>query len=680
MEWALQRDSTRNSCDNLFLKPRFLGKVLALGVIMSQGSRPEGKFGPPTDVKSVLQMFKRPKRVVVTAGMPYANGPLHLGHLAGAHVPADIFARWMRMLIGAENVLFVNGNDDHGSTSEVAAVKAGKTIREFIDTIHEQQKATLVKYGIQTDIFTGTSRPETYPLHEAYAQNFLRRLHKNGLLEKRVTKQWFDPKMNRFLQDRFVRGTCPICAQLEACADSCDSCGSTFDPSTLLDPKSQLSEATPELRDTAHWWLNMWEVADPLKKWIETKQKVWRNAVYTEVSNTVLIGCRFENVHEDQYKELKAALPPHKSRYVAGKKVECLFETKADLAKAQTTLEAAGISVVVTDKWASRPITRDVSWGIPVPPEIDPDMKGKTLYVWPDSLLAPIVFTKVALKKAGKDPDQYKDFWCDPEAIGVQFLGQDNVFFYVIMQGAMWLGTQDDTQRPPTKGDLQMTEILSVYHLMVSGEKMSKSKGNFYTGDQLLEMGYSPDQVRYFLALLSLPVKASNFDFDQFAERNRFLAGPLNAAFEKPISACHSKYGGQVPEGQLIGKVEADTIKIVQTYLRSMQKGDYSTLLGQVENYARQINSLFTQFKPHDDRAPEKERKDALYSCFYVLKNLMIMLAPFAPHTMNELRLSLNLPEAALRADELGTGLPAGHRIEAKRSYFPAVEGVAGLG
>jgi methionyl-tRNA synthetase len=422
----------------------------------------------------------------------------------------------------------------------------------------------------------------------------------------------------------------------------------------------------------------MWKTADPLKAWIETKQKAWRQAVVMEVSNTVLIGCRFDNTFEEKYKEIKATLPKHKSRYVPGKKVECLFDNKADLAAAQAALESAGIPSTVTDKWAYRPITRDVSWGIPVPPEIDPDMKGKTLYVWPDSLIAPIVFTQVALKESGRKIEEYKDFWHNPEGTIVQFLGQDNVFFYVIMQGSMWLGQQDDISHVPGAGDLQMSEILSVYHLMVNGEKMSKSKGNFYTGDQLLEMGYAPDQVRYFLALLSLPVKASNFDFEVFKERNKFLAGPLNAAFEKPISACHSKFGSKVPEGKLIGKVEAETVKLVQTYLRSMQKGDYSTLLGQVENYARQINSLFTQFKPHDDRAPEQERRDALYSCFYVLKNLMIMLAPFAPHTMNELRQSLNLPESVLRADELGTGLPPGHTILAKRIYFPPVEGAEG--
>ncbi|MBX3017579.1 MAG: class I tRNA ligase family protein [Bdellovibrionaceae bacterium] len=643
---------------------------------MSQpGTKPENRFTPPTDVPSALKQAKKPKKVVVTAGMPYANGPLHLGHLAGAHVPADIYARWMRMLIGAENVLFVNGNDDHGSTSEVAAVRAGKTIREFIDTIHEKQKETLKKYSVQTDVFTGTSRPETYPKHEKYSQDFLRKLHANGMLEKRVTEQWFDPKANRFLQDRFVRGTCPNCGATEAYSDECDTCGTTFDPSTLKSPRSEISDATPELRKTAHWWLDMWKVADPLKTWIDSKTKAWRSAIIQEVTNVVLIGCRFENVHEEKYKEIKDTLPKHKSRYVPGKKVECLFDSKADLAAAQATLESHGIPSTITDKWGYRPITRDVSWGIPVPPELDPEMNGKTLYVWPDSLIAPIVFTQVALEKSGRSAESFKDFWCDPEATVVQFLGQDNVFFYVIMQGSMWLGHKNDPQQLPQRGDLQMTEVLSCYHLQVNGEKMSKSKGNFYTGDQLLEMGYGPDQVRYYLAMLSLAVKASNFDFEHFKERNKFLAGPMNAAFEKPISACHSKYGGQVPEGKLIGKAEAETLKIVQMYLRSMQKGDYAVLLGQVENYARQINSLFAQFKPHDDRAPEAERKDALFTCFYVLKNLMIMLAPFVPHTMNELRQSLNLPESALRAEELGTGLPAGHVIGPKRTYFPAVEG-----
>src|SRR5690606_14063991 len=227
----------------------------------------------------------------------------------------------------------------------------------------------------------------------------------------------------------------------------------------------------------------------------------------------------------------------------------------------------------LVDGWAHRSITRDVAWGIPVPSDIDPAMANKSLYVWPESLIAPISFTKVALKKKGLDPQTYSDYWNDPEANVYQFLGQDNVYFYVLMQGAMWLGVKNDPYSMPKNGELQFTDILSCYHLQIDGQKMSKSKGNFYTGDQLVdEMGYSADQVRYFLALLSLTEKSSNFDFETFKQRNEFLAGPMNAAFERPIAAANSKFDGVVPAGKLLEKVEKETLKIVQTYVKAMEK------------------------------------------------------------------------------------------------------------
>ncbi|MCA9570650.1 MAG: class I tRNA ligase family protein, partial [Myxococcales bacterium] len=131
---------------------------------------------PPTDIPSVLARIPRPSRAVVTAGMPYANGPLHIGHLAGAHVPADIHARWLGLLIGRRNVLFVCGTDDHGSTSEVAASRAGVPVREFIDGIHARQKQTMDRYGISLDAWSGTSRPETFPRQVALTEWFIRRL------------------------------------------------------------------------------------------------------------------------------------------------------------------------------------------------------------------------------------------------------------------------------------------------------------------------------------------------------------------------------------------------------------------------------------------------------------------------------------------------------------------------
>jgi methionyl-tRNA synthetase len=625
-------------------------------------------FTPPANVKEVLERLPRPKSAVITGGMPYANGPLHLGHLAGAMVPPDIMARYMRMLIGKQNVLFVSGNDDHGSTSEVASIKAGMPIREFIDSIHDKQVATTNRYGISYDIFSGTSQPDCYPTHKEVCQDFMVKLYKNGLLEKKTTKQWFDPKINRFLQDRNVTGKCPnpACTNEQAYSDNCEVCGMEYDPSQLINPKSSLSDATPELRDTTHLWLDMIKEQDNLVEWLKGKQNKWRKGVINLVMDTVQPAIEFPNVHEPKYKEIKATLPKHKSRYAPGKMVVAQFENKADLEAASKIFNENGIEFKLMDGWAHRSITRDVTWGIPVPAEIDPEMKDKTLYVWPDSLIAPISFTRVALKKQGREAE-WTRFWKDPEAKIYQFLGQDNVYFYVLMQGAMWFGVKDN---------YTMTDVYSVFHLMVNGEKMSKSRGNFYSGDQLTEeMGYDPDQIRYFLSTLGLADKQSNFDFETFKERNKFLAGPMNAAIEKPISAANSKFDGVVPDGKLLEKIEKETMKIVQLYVKNMEKSDHITLLGQIENYARLINSLFVQYKPHDDRAELEGRKDGLYSCFYVLKNLMIMLYPFAPQTMERVRESLKLPETVWSVDELGTGIAAGHRVGEKGVYFPGVEG-----
>lgn len=633
--------------------------------------------GPPADVPSVLKQLHRPKRAVVTAGMPYANGPLHLGHLAGAHLPPDIYARWLGMLIGRENVLFVCGTDEHGSTSELAALNAGVPIREFIDGIHDRQKRTLERYSISLDTFSGTSRPDCFPLHKEVCQEFLRRLHANGLLEKRASRQWFDPKVQRFLPDRFVHGRCPNpkCDNVKAYGDECDRCGAQYEPTALLDPRSSVSDATPEMRMTEHWFLDMWSVSETLREWLQGKQKTWRASMLADVLDRVMPSLRFAGEREKEYVAIKATLPKHKSKYAQGKQVVLQFGNKVDLDTGRTMLKELGIEAALVDEWAHRSITRDIAWGVPLPElEAGFDVTGKTLYVWPDSLIAPISFTQVALKERGEDPARHAEFWRDPDARIVQFLGQDNVFFYVLMQGAMWLGTQDDPHRQPRVGELQMTDVFGCFHLLVSGEKMSKTRGNFYTGDQLLdEKGYTADQLRYYLALLGLPEKSSDFDFGKLDERNRFLAGPMNAAFEKPISAAHARFGGKVPEGVLLDKVAADTLRIVQRYVRSMDKADYPTLLYEIENYARTINSLFTQHKPHDDRHPEEQRRNALYSCFYVLKTLMIMLYPFVPDTMDRLRESLRLPPTVFNVDELGTPIAAGHELGPKGVYFPAV-------
>ena len=622
-------------------------------------------------VQAIFNRVQRPSKAVVTAGMPYANGPLHLGHLAGAHLPADIHARWLGLLIGREHVLFVCGTDDHGSTSELTALRANRPVADVIGELHEKQADALSRYGIGLDIYSGTSRPETFPRHSARCQEMLSKLYEHGRLTSRVSKHWFDPEVQRFLPDRLVSGTCPQCGAGGAYSDECDVCGAKYSAEDLVDPISAVSSATPELRDSKHLWLDMWAPSELIQEWV-SKKRDWRPIVSRPILDEIAPSTRFSRTQEEHYKTFSSQLPKHKRKYGKNQMMLLQFKTKADLEQGMSQLRAEGIDAELVDQWAYRSISRDIPWGIPVP-TVEEGLEGKTLYVWPDSLIAPIAFSEAALERRGEDPAKVSEYWFDPDAKIYQFLGQDNVFFYVLMQAAMWIGSQDDPTRLPEAGDLQMSEVFGCFHLSINGEKMSKSKGNFYTCAQLLdELNYDPDQVRYFLALQGLSEKPADFDFEMFAQRNAFLAGRMNASFEKPISAAHSRFEGCVPEGKLIDKVEKDTVAMVQRYVKAMGKANYPNMLYELENYARKINTLFNKYKPHDDRYPEEQRRDALFSAFYLLKNLMIMLYPFVPQTMERLRTSLQLPPEVFSVDELGTGITAGHEVGQKGAYFPA--------
>ena len=355
-------------------------------------------------IPEILARVERPKRAVVTAGMPYANGQIHLGHLAGAHVPADIHARYLGMLIGRENVLFVCGSDDHGSTSEVAALQAGVPIRELVDRTHARHAETLARYAIDLDVYSGTSQPEIFRQHCERSWWFLSRLRDNGLLEKRSSHQWYDPALGRFLPDRLVRGKCPNpkCDNEDAYSDECGVCGKQYLPSELKNPRSALSSATPEMRETTHWWLDMWKVSDTMRTWIEGKQKSWRQLVLSESLERVYPNLRVAGDLEDAYKAVAATLPPHKRKWAPGRNLLLQFRSMAEYETGKELLASHGIPGVAADEWAHRPLTRDVSWGIPITPELDPDLVGKTLYVWPDSLIAPISFSQLALEKRGE--------------------------------------------------------------------------------------------------------------------------------------------------------------------------------------------------------------------------------------------------------------------------------------
>ena len=192
-----------------------------------------------------------PKRYTVTSALPYANGPLHIGHIAGAYLPADIYVKFLRM--NDEDVVFVCGSDEHGAAITLRAKKEGITPQEIVDKYHGINKKAFADFGIDFDIYHRTSSE----LHHKTASDFFLKLEENNVFEVEESEQFYDEEYNQFLADRYVTGTCPKCGNENAYGDQCEKCGSALSPTELIDPKSTLSGKTPKMRTTKHWYLPM---------------------------------------------------------------------------------------------------------------------------------------------------------------------------------------------------------------------------------------------------------------------------------------------------------------------------------------------------------------------------------------------------------------------------------------
>lgn len=315
------------------------------------------------------------KKTLVTSALPYANGALHLGHLAGAYLPADIYVRYLRLL--GREVLWVCGSDEHGAAITMRAKKEGKTPREIIDTYHALNKSTFEKLGISFDIYHRTSDP----LHFETSQEFFKKLYAEGdEFEERITEQYYDEAYDQFLADRYIKGTCPRCGHTEAYGDQCENCGSSLSPTELIEPISTLSGQKPTLKSTKHWYFRLNKHEDWLKSFIQQGQ---------------LDGTFHHNAQNWR-------------SHVIG---QCMSWLDGGL--------------------TPRAITRDLDWGIPVPLE---EAKGKVLYVWFD---APIGYISATRQWCLDHQQDWKDWWQNAETDLVHFVGKDNIVFHCIIFPAM---------------------------------------------------------------------------------------------------------------------------------------------------------------------------------------------------------------------------------------------------
>ena len=309
----------------------------------------------------------------VTAALPYANGPLHLGHVAGVYLPADIFVRFLRM--NGHDVAFICGSDEHGAAITLRAKKEGLSPKDIVDKYDGIIRQAFSDFNISFDIFHRTSSA----LHHQTSADFFKRLYDQGQFTEEVSEQYFDEEFQQFLADRYITGTCPKCQSAGAYGDQCEKCGSDLSPTDLIKPISTLSGKTPVLRTTSHWYLPMNQHETWLKEWIQEgvldgeqqhNPKEWRNQVIGQCMSWINGGLR------------------------------------------------------------PRAMTRDLDWGVKVPL---PGADGKVLYVWLDAPIGYISATKQWALDNGKDWEQY---WLKSKAKDrklVHFIGKDNIVFHAII-------------------------------------------------------------------------------------------------------------------------------------------------------------------------------------------------------------------------------------------------------
>ncbi|SFB95923.1 methionyl-tRNA synthetase [Parapedobacter composti] len=306
------------------------------------------------------------KRYTVTSALPYANGPLHIGHLAGAYIPADIYVRFLRL--NGKDVVYVCGSDEHGAAITIKAKKEGTTPQAIIDKYHAQIKASFEQFGISFDIYHRTSER----VHHELSQEFFLNLYEKGEFIEQVTEQYYDEDYHQFLADRYITGTCPNCKSEGAYGDQCEKCGTSLNPTDLINPISTLSGKPPVLRETKHWYLPLDKYQPWLEQWLlEGKRDVLKSNVYGQ--------CR---------SWLKSGLQP-------------------------------------------RSMTRDLDWGVDVPLD---EAKGKKLYVWLDAPIGYISATKQWALDTGNDWEKYWKKQANPadNACLIHFIGKDNIVFHCI--------------------------------------------------------------------------------------------------------------------------------------------------------------------------------------------------------------------------------------------------------
>ena len=593
-----------------------------------------------------------PKRAVITGGMPYGNKELHFAHFGGYMVHADTFARFLRDRIGEENVVFVSGTDCYGSPALESFRKLkeeGKisfdTIEEFVEHNHKLQKETYEAFEIKHNFFGASGVGPAKPVHEEMSKHFIETLYKNNSVSLLKSMQFFDEDYGCLLNGRQVIGKCPIegCQSEKAYVDECDL-GHQYRPVDLIDPVSTLSGKKPTLVEIKNWYFNLQNYTDSLKDWINSisNEKETRSFMIKEINEFFKIPELY--IKKDQlekFEQIKDKLPKFEDITPNPKmpSITIAFEKLSDREKACDILAENQVRYRAGKTLVPFRLTGDIEWGVKCP--VIEGIEGQTFYVWPESLWAPISFTKTYLLSKGCDKDEWKKFWASKDSEIYQFIGEDNLYFYGPAQQAIWMCMNGKNKMSYEDGDLKPTHIIPSKHVLYLNKKASSSGSfkppmakdllNYYTAEQLrmhfLGMNLGNNNVSFMPKPLNPDANPNEPDI--VLKEGNLLTNVYNRILRTLFYTVQKEFDGVLPYAEIDEDVFAICKDSILNYERFMAEKKFHQAINVVDVFIRNLNKFWVK---EVKLATTKESLAKLIaSTLQYIKVSNILLHPIAP-------------------------------------------------
>jgi len=543
-----------------------------------------------------------PEKILVGVAWPFPNGPLHLGQIVGSQLPADIFARYHRA--AGNRVIMVSGTDQHGTPIVVRAEQEGKTPQEVVDHFHAEYLRCWDDLGITFDCYTTTGTQN----HIETAQEIFLKLLENGDVFKDTMELTFCEQEQRFLPDRYVEGTCPYCGYEGARGDQCDNCGRALDPIELINPRCQHDGSTPVRRETEHFFLRLSAYNEKLKAWLSKGKEHWRRPVINFSLGVLNEG----------------------------------------------------------DGLRDRAITRDLTWGVPIPLE---GYDSKRIYVWFENVIGYLSAAKEWAQRQGT-PEAWREFWEEPDAKIYYFLGKDNVWFHTLSWPAMVM----------SYGGLnQPYDVPANQFLNFGGAKASTSRGTAPFLPDYLER-YDADALRYYLSAIMPETADSEFsEADLIRRNNDELVSTWGNLVNRVLTITYRNFAGKVPDPGVLRDGDKALLDAGVTMLaaagESLAACHFREALRTAMAYAQEANRYLNQEEPWKTRESDPAAAArALYTAIGAIEALKLAFYPFLPFTSQELHAMLGHTDA-IDAQGWSVTLPvAGASLNEPRALFKKLD------